>query len=654
MNTSDQPPIGRVAGMTGVAFFALLWTWFPWNPSNLGTGLDPSFFYVLSDRFAAGAQFGDEVILQYGPYGFLRWDLYHPDTFGALVFGRIVLIAALAVLLGWTTTRFSRRWSDGFLWLMAILLVAPFGSAPYMLLPFLAATVFLLGTIRERWIVAPFMAAVALASLVKFTNFLFCSACIAVVVAAAFVFPPTGEKKVRPTAGLFCGVVYVVSIVVLWVAGGQRLGQLPVFIQTRLVLASDYGVSQVRYGPSWQIVLFAITAAAVWLLCVLAFSRRYGARVWLFGFVAGMYLFLTFKHSFIRHDFGHTLLGGFNGMSLAIVLALLLVGKTGFATSETHLRVAVGSLVAFFLTGYLLLFPARWNRFGVGYFHRPLIHVVKTAPQFFLDPDGLKRRHEQAMAVLRSRFPLPNLNGTVDIYPFNSTILNAHGFDYDPRPTMLSYETTMPWLQETNARHVGWPDGPDHIVFDLEPLDDTFPALEDALSWPHFLTDYQPRFDTGNHLLLDKLESPRSGQWGEVLATEVPWRSEVAIPSVMASGLVWARIEMSTTVLGRLFSTVFKGPIAYLRVTVDGGKERWFRMGPRMAASGFLISPLVTSREEFESLYGEDDIAPTVRSFAVETQFGAGWYYRPKVIVELRGLAIDGFRPGDAEAGNGG
>jgi hypothetical protein len=523
-----------------------------------------------------------------------------------------------------------------------------------MLLPFLAAMVFLLGTIRERWIVAPIVAAIALASLVKFTNFLFGGACIAVVVAAAFVFPPTGEKKVRPTSGLLCGAVYVVSMLVLWVAGGQRLGQLPAFIQTRLVLASDYGVSQVRYGPFWQIVLFAITAAAAWFFCVHALSRRYGRRVWLFGFVAGMYLFLTFKHAFIRHDLGHTLLGGFSGMSLALVLAILLVGKTGFAASETHLRAAVGSLVAFFLAGYLLLFPARWNFFGFGYFHRPLIRVVKTVPRFFLDREGLLRRHEQAMAGLRSRFPLPNLNGSVDIYPFNSTILNAHGFDYDPRPTMLSYETTMPWLQEANARHVEWPDGPDHIVFDLEPLDHTFPALEDALSWPHFLTDYQPRFDTGSHLLLDKLESPRSRSWGEILATEVPWRSEVAIPSVMASGLVWARIEMSTTMLGRLFSTVFKAPMAYLRVTVDGGEERWFRMGPRMAASGFLISPLVTSREEFGSLYGEDSIAPTVRSFAVETQFGAGWYYRPKVIVELRGLVIDSFRPDDAEVGNGG
>ena len=39
-------------------------------------------------------------------------------------------------------------------------------------------------------------------------------------------------------------------------------------------------------------------------------------------------------------------------------------------------------------------------------------------------------------------------------------------------------------------------------------------------------------------------------------------------------------------------SAAFRGPILYLRVELEGGRERWYRLAPGSARAGFLLSPL--------------------------------------------------------------
>ena len=52
----------------------LLW-WFPWHLRVIRTGLDNSFRYAQNDLFVRGGQFASEIVVNYGPYGFLKNDL---------------------------------------------------------------------------------------------------------------------------------------------------------------------------------------------------------------------------------------------------------------------------------------------------------------------------------------------------------------------------------------------------------------------------------------------------------------------------------------------------------------------------------------------------------------------------------------------------
>src|SRR5262249_61940810 len=72
----------RAAAVYAAAFALAIVLLVPWEPPSLGSKADTSFQLVLHDAFARRAHFGEEVVFNYGPYGFVFCG-YDPRTFGA-------------------------------------------------------------------------------------------------------------------------------------------------------------------------------------------------------------------------------------------------------------------------------------------------------------------------------------------------------------------------------------------------------------------------------------------------------------------------------------------------------------------------------------------------------------------------------------------
>jgi hypothetical protein len=262
--------------------------------------------------------------------------------------------------------------------------------------------------------------------------------------------------------------------------------------------------------------------------------------------------------------------------------------------------------------------------------------------------DELREDHEEAAARIRHKVPLPDLPGTIDVYPFEGAVALAHGLSYVPRPALHSYSAYTPRLGRMDAEHLRGPRAPDHILLRIRPIDSRFPALDDGLSWPELLTRYDFRGGVARrYLLLGRSPAPRrytltpmaelTGRLGELVKLPVPENGKP----------VWATIDLRPTWRGRAAAVIFKPPAVAMAVRERSGRTRSYRVIPQLLAAGFILSPVISGPADVVSLLERDGLEPPddrrVEAIAIAGTMGAdiGWAIDAEFDVRLWTLDIE-------------
>jgi hypothetical protein len=259
-------------------------------------------------------------------------------------------------------------------------------------------------------------------------------------------------------------------------------------------------------------------------------------------------------------------------------------------------------------------------------------------------PGPLKTTPQHALPVPPP--PLPRVDGTVDIYSWGQRQVIDEGLDYDPRPIFQSYLTFTSSLAELNAKFLAGSRAPGTILFDLEPIDNHYPSLEDSLSLPELLTRYDLADASGAHLVLRKSAEPRDyelvplgtavgslGRWMQVPQSDDP---------------IWATVDVRLTPLGQLARFLYKPPA--LLLGINSPAQPPFRIMRDVAAGGFLLSPRLGDRMTLGMLYSKgwkDELADErVTDMEVTAAFspdGTSPCYQEDFAVQFFGLRYPHF-----------
>jgi hypothetical protein len=232
--------------------------------------------------------------------------------------------------------------------------------------------------------------------------------------------------------------------------------------------------------------------------------------------------------------------------------------------------------------------------------------------------DRINHWYEAQLERVRRLHPLPELEGTVDIYSYNQSYLLATKNHWDPRPVFQSYAAYSPTLAAINEAHLLNASSPDNILFKVEPIDKRLPALDDGLSWPVLLNNYLPGNKESGLLLLKKKNSTNTRPAEvEIVNKSCALGEEVYLPD--SPGLLFARIDARSSVLGKMISFLYIKHPLQISLSLDDGTQRTFRFISGMGKSGFLVSPLVENTDDFGSLFNKSDSlrGKTVRSFRI-------------------------------------
>jgi hypothetical protein len=617
----------------------------------LSPGLDTSYYYALNELFVHHVQFAGSVH-PHGPYGFLKNNLYHPQTFHLLVGVRLAVFVVFALLTARAASRWAAGLRGGLLWTAALVVVARHAEAYFLSLTMLAFLAFWSASDaadRLRW--SPAALALALISLMKFTYGLIAAALIGLMAATVVLEELSGRPRERPAratervaAALAWPGLFLGGLAVLWMAAGQDPASVVEYVASRLRFSAGYSESHALAGPTYRMIAYLTASIAFTIVLALREARRSGTRALPAAAALGLWLALTAKHSFLRYDVDHALHGAFQGLCAAAIFGFVMLRRSEHGEAEQRRGPALLAIVAMVAASLSLFSYDRAHWYGARFFlHLDLRARVARMGDFVSDPLRLGLRHQRALAAIRRDHPLPPLDGTVDVYPWELSLAFAHGLALDPRPSLGSHMADRPDIAAANAVHLASPAGPDHVLFRVDSLDHRFPAMDDGPSWPVLLAGFRLRGESGGHLVLDRAWAGRRLEWGEPIARQLVFGERLEIDH-RPDRLLWLRVDPVRTRRGGLLAVACRGPIVYLSVESAAGREHWYRLVPGAARAGFLLSPLVVDNAGMAALFDgswpERLATQRVRALALHTEFGDGWYWEPGVRIELRDLTI--------------
>jgi hypothetical protein len=601
----------------------------------MAEGLDEDWTQALHVAFAQHLQFGIDFVFTYGPWGFLARG-YYPPTYLASVVAWAVL-SMIFLRAGWRVARHfsANQWMAG-LWLVALTATAsiPVGDDFNTRVTAWCLLLLWLHFFVEpgRFTMIQFLLVVSLGwlSLVKFTC-LVESATLIMFMAAEIIFC----RRRFP----WIIIIWGGSVLCFWVTASQHLSSLIPYLINSWHIAAGYTEAMMSGGSEEILhgVLFLLLAGLVCaLIGRIAWARmRYFAVLPLAG--VGVMLFFTFKLGFVRNGWQHE---AASAMTL-VLISLVCVSQTRLATKGLAGSalgcLALSGLFAAIIFNFWLPDNGLGKQLARTFSLNSLIAPLRAPMTGYL-----RDNYEKNLADLRKAYPLPPINGNIDLYSYDQNVLFAYGLKYQPRPIIQSYSAYTPGLAEMNAAHLRSPSAASNILFAVEVLDGRFHSLDDSLSWLELLTRYDLRGSTDEqctYLLLTRSTAPRKFHLTPTFQTSARFGETVAVPT-MSNGPVWVEIDFSKTMAGALISTFYKPPELRLTVSLQDHSQHCYRIIPGMTHTGFLLSPVILDTSCFAALAISG--WPALRTLEVKsmtvsaaTSLGFADCYEPSVAIRF-------------------
>lgn len=610
-------------------------------PTRLG--LDPSYIWALNYFFDKGISIGKDILFSYGPLGFLLF----PAPIGnnlllAFIFEFVLKLIFIILLLKLgSLVRKKDNLTNKITIFIIIFFIASFVEFMHLfiyLLPFLAITALLVfkETGKRIYLISGIVVSV-IGGLTSIPNTVSCLLILFSFVLWHFLIFPKGKGDLYNLSFIFVGLIF--SLVFFWVLFGRDIaGILPYF----------RGIIEIAKGNSSAM---SLTQQDNWLLVVIFLGFFIGlplmTRVKRIYFLYGVFLlplFFIAKYAYSREDFSHVRFF-FDYLVLFYLLVLLYSERI---KAEVVL-IMLASLITFGLN-VKLVFPGEnfnpmvvakrlirfdgWNNFSQStLFYKEHKKRLESESQTNLQPAILPT---SILNIINSK--------TVDVYPWEASLLAANHLKFRPRPIFQSYIAFTPWLDKKNADFLLSSLAPEFILWDTEhwghwggemgSIDWRYLPNDEPITFMTMLNRYNLIRREGSVGLLQKNQFPNFQQPVIIKIDNAVWNKWIDVPQ-LEGGVLRADIEYSRTLLGNLARLIWKEPESYIEYRlVDQVKKH--RLVTDNIVSGIWVSPYL---RELTTSFAGDKVTQ------IRLQHTSSFSFRPEMRVKWVFYSIIGKIP---------
>lgn len=602
----DEPGVLRI--LTAIAcLISFIALFFP--PAVIGDTYEWS--WALGIEYLARHHFREGVdwIFTYGPLGGLSTGIYMPGFFMPIVIWHILLTSATVYCL----YRFSRRIERPWLRIAFILLASiPANVSKDAWFDELLLLVGLNALLEDAPGPLDVVFLAVIASALLLTKLTLAAPALLIAFLLQYKMARPGGK-VNPV--LWSPILWMTVVTAgMWLALGQRAGDFPAFVRSSLAESTGYNAALSYDGPLHELIPGLLAFAALMFCCLTIWRRqdRQPARIDVALFAAAM-LFVVWKHGFLRHDGPH--------ITIFFCIALLLCGVMipAFRPSGRARALAIAAIAVAAVVSLPPLLLARIAPFGQPH-HRlsgikpwvaAELHGMVDHPRDVLEtlltPGAIERRDRQAYATVAASSALPGLrviigNASVDVFSQRIGVAIVNGLNYQPRLALQAYNANDRLLTTADAAHYAGSDAPAFILLQLATTDDHILTLDDGPAFDQILARYRIVDSEGGFLLLRRETTANNGPaFGPPTIVDTDLNAWVSAPS-NDSTYTYATIHLRHTPIYALRSFLFKPPTIYVALRFADGSKQIKRIVPPGIDDGFLLSPYVSSNDDFAAL----------------------------------------------------
>lgn len=590
-------------------------------------GLDLSWHAMLGYAQENKLQHGSQIIFNYGPLSFIESVIYVEQTHRERLFYKATFLLVLGI--GCFSVLQIRRVGALLVWGGLILLLSIWRDV-YLLLPALLLCHHECrrqqGHASQAALSVLLAFAAAFACLVKANAMFFTLP--AIVLASIYRFSVRDYQPIVP-------VSFVLSFVLLFGLSGQDVSGLFAFVRGYVDVSLAYNADMGLPAPVALHGAYLVGAAVV-VATTLRFTTPASTVL---GLLALGWLMVAYKMGFVRH-------GAYPGAAF-LALALVCVVQLWSPSVDYLARLQRRVLAAVAVAAAALAVYVMASLTPQGAVIKSFAGAVETRLRYVLDPGyraasdaDLRSRHATGFAEARSAIPFADIEGPVDIFPFEFSLAYASGLSIASRPAFQSYFATSRYMSERNAEFLASPQAPRSVIFSVIPIDGRYAALEDPLTLAAYRRQYQVDRQTPHALLLTRRASPLA-QSEQCHTSATEFDLPLLIPSVGPDQAVWAEMDVATTWFGRLLGVLTGPPVLRMTIATPMGSHD-FRYLREAGQTGFLVSPALLSTEGAARFFNaESRFEDQVLGLSIHPPSAALPWFEEKISVKLCVLSWD-------------
>jgi hypothetical protein len=632
----------------------------PLNPVMPYEGLDGSWMHAINVAMNNKLQFGKDIIFTFGPYGSIYTNIYHPYTDKFMLFGSLYLALCFYIIL--KELFFDNRKVTLLLFCLFIIFFRFYRDE----LLYCYSILFILYTVRlkdnginemTKWSYfnqALIYSAVSMFLLIKGTFVIF-----PIILFISLIYLLYNKLYLYFFIGLSS---FLLSTIFLWIIANQELNNIFYYFINMLPIIEGYSNAMGLNSFAFQIMMPFYFFFVLFVLLKIVVSKKIERSTIVYVIITlSIFFFFYFKYAFTRQS-----ARPFNFASFFVFGTLFL---SSYLKKKTSLMFFILSIL--FMTILTMRYSNNINKYNlfyslglqlpqipngdkitkskglfssIKYSNLTLINSISDNFYFNFNSiltglklrinNNLKELYNAKIFQIRSKKKIKLLPGTVDIYTVNTIDLLSTNMLWKPRPIFQSYSSYTEKLINFNENSLEGPYAPDFLLVNLETIDNRFPLLDDGSSYLKMLSNYNFYDVDSNYIYLKKNLSPIKLSMRKILSKKVEYNQKQIIPK-SNNGLIFAKIKIKENTLSMIYNKIYKLPLLYIYVYTNTLVKK-YRIIPNMAENGFILSPLVETRQDIQNVFLKNILNESdVKSILVNWEYGNKIFFNNEFEIEL-------------------
>jgi hypothetical protein len=578
---------------------------FPVKINPVEIGLDNSWLFGLYAAFDKNLQFGKDVIITFGPLGFLFLPLFYNLKlwFISIIVNFIIHIVFISIFFKYYFDSIKKKI---FFVPLIIIPFLPQLTIDYKIL-FIGITLMLM-LINEKPVLNIFFylltinIILAFGALIKFSIFIMNIYLLFILLIYFFY-----NKKI--TNMLFLVFSYVLSIIVVWLLLNQSIENIYYYISNGMEISTGYNDSMAIW-PSmpWKNILMIFISILMFVIIsieiVLSLIKKNFVALMCNLLIGGIGFFI-YKHGIVRQDDSHVFI--FYMFLTLLLLMYFYHNQVYFSNYPILKKVNISIFVIiYFLSGFLFYknFTSIIDNFNLSSKARTIVAISNTHDAIILNSKEKIKKH----FIINEDVIKKIANKKVDIIPEDISLAYGYEFNWKPRPIFQSYTAYSVKLDEINSLHFKNVSdvSPDYLLYRYNSIDNRYPLFDEPLTLMKIIENYSNEEISNDFLILRKnlkseiiknvLLEKKESKFGQYI--EIPYQKDVP---------VFASIQIEANIIGKIVKFLYKPSLVYIKFKLKNNHTtKKYRLIINNLENGILVSDYVENLGDLQSLILQD------------------------------------------------